>query len=120
MCSVPLRSGEEKVESPSSHARFMHAENDIAGTVRLIIMADERRHPMTQAAKKTVLKRALALNPVNRAELIEALFRSFGRQSSARNDALWADEAESRLNAYFSGKITTDTPKAVFGRIDKR
>jgi len=75
---------------------------------------------MTQATKKSVLKRALALNPINRAELIEALFHSFDRQSSARNDALWADEAESRLDAYSSGKITANTPKAVFGRLGKR
>jgi putative addiction module component (TIGR02574 family) len=74
---------------------------------------------MTQAAK-AILKRALALDPVNRAELIEALFRSFDRRQQARNDALWAAEAESRLDAYGAGKFRADKAEAVFARIGKR
>ena len=74
---------------------------------------------MTQAAK-AILKRALALDPVNRAELIEALFRSFDRRHQARNDAAWANEAESRLDAYAAGKVSADKSEAVFARIGKR
>jgi putative addiction module component (TIGR02574 family) len=74
---------------------------------------------MTQTTK-ALLKRALTLNPVDRAELIEALFRSFDRRGSAQNDAQWADEAESRLDAYIAGKIPADTAEAVFGRIGQR
>lgn len=74
---------------------------------------------MTQAAK-AVLKQALALDPVNRAELIEALFRSFDRRGRTRNDAAWASEAESRLDAYLSGKVGSDKADVVFARIGKR
>ena len=74
---------------------------------------------MTQTAK-AILKRALALDPVNRAELIEALFRSFDRRGAARNDALWASEAESRLDAYAVGKVRADKAEAVFARVGKR
>jgi putative addiction module component (TIGR02574 family) len=74
---------------------------------------------MTQTAK-AILKRALALDPVNRAELIEALFRSFDRQHQARNDAAWAAEAESRLDAYAAGKVRADKAETVFARIAKR
>ena len=71
---------------------------------------------MTQTTK-VILKRALTLNPVDRAELLEALFRSFDRRGSRRNDARWAVEAESRLDAYRNGKLKADTAGAVFARI---
>jgi putative addiction module component (TIGR02574 family) len=74
---------------------------------------------MTQTTK-AILKRALALDPVNRAELIEALFRSFDRRPATRNDALWAGEAESRLDAYAAGKVRADKAEAVFARIGKK
>lgn len=74
---------------------------------------------MTQSTK-VLLKRALTLNPVDRAELLQALFRSFDRRGSKRNDAQWAVEAESRLDAYHSGKMSADTAEAVFNRIGGR
>jgi putative addiction module component (TIGR02574 family) len=76
---------------------------------------------VTQATQ-ALLKRALTLAPVDRAELIEALFRSFDRdrRGSARFDALWAKEAESRLDAHLAGKIKSDTAEAVFRRVGKR
>jgi len=74
---------------------------------------------MTQTAK-AILKRALALDPVNRAELIEALFRSFDRHRREEIDAAWAAEAESRLDAHAAGKISADKAEAVLARIGRR
>ncbi|MBI4179323.1 addiction module protein [bacterium] len=74
---------------------------------------------MTQSTK-VLLKRALTLNPVDRAELIEALFRSFDRRRSKRNDARWAAEAESRIDAYRAGKMGASSAEAVFDRIGAR
>ena len=71
-------------------------------------------------ATQSILKQALNLNPVERAELIEELFHSFDRAHDDKTDRLWADESESRIDAYDAGKITSDSAKAVFERINKR
>lgn len=71
-------------------------------------------------ATQTILKQALSLNPVERAELIEELFHSFDKAHDDKIDTLWAGEAESRINAYDAGQINADSAKAVFDRINKR
>jgi putative addiction module component (TIGR02574 family) len=71
---------------------------------------------MTQATQ-AVLNQALALGPMERAELIDALFRSFDRRQADRVDALWAEEAEARADAFESGAMGADTADEVFGRI---
>ncbi len=49
---------------------------------------------------------ALAMSPIDKAALIDKLFQSFdtGQQQSVAQT--WADEAESRIDAYNAGKIT--------------
>jgi putative addiction module component (TIGR02574 family) len=71
-------------------------------------------------ATRSILKQALNLNPVERAELIDELFHSFDDAHDDKIDGLWAGESESRINAYDAGKITSDSAKAVFERINKR
>lgn len=71
-------------------------------------------------ATQTILKQALSLEPVERAELIEELFHSFDKAADSKIDALWANEAESRIDAYEAGQICADSAKAVFERINKR
>jgi len=71
-------------------------------------------------ATQSILKQALNLNPVERAELIEELFHSFDTAHDDTIDSLWANESESRIDAYDAGKITSDSAKAVFERINKR
>ncbi len=71
-------------------------------------------------ATEAILKQALNLDPVERAELIEELFHSFDKAPDRKIDALWADEAESRIDAYDAGQICADSAKAVFERINKR
>ena len=74
---------------------------------------------MTMETQK-ILEQALHLNPVDRAELIEELFRSFDKARNDKVDARWAEEAESRIDAYDTGKISADSAAAVFERINKR
>ena len=71
-------------------------------------------------ATQSILKQALNLNPVERAELIEELFHSFDKDHDDKIDSRWANESESRIDAYDVGKITSDSAKAVFERINKR
>lgn len=71
-------------------------------------------------ASQAILKQALSLDPVERAELIEELFHSFDKAPDRNIDALWADEAESRIDAYDAGQICADSAKAVFGRVNKK
>ncbi len=67
---------------------------------------------------QAVFQRALGLDAVERAELIEALFRSFDKDGDHRIDTLWAAEAESRIDAYEQGKLSADSAEAVLKRIN--
>lgn len=71
-------------------------------------------------ATQTILKEALCLSPVERAELIEGLFHSFDKPRDARLDALWAEEAEARIEAHDAGHIKAESAERVFERINKR
>ena len=74
---------------------------------------------MTAEAKK-VLERALTLLPVERAELVEQILSSFEFPSRGKIDALWAKEAEARIDAYDQKKIKATPASKVFDKIDKR
>jgi putative addiction module component (TIGR02574 family) len=71
-------------------------------------------NPMRQ-----VLAEALALPPVDRAELIEELFISFDGADRKLLDQLWAEEAESRLDAFQRGEFSAKPTHEVFSRLNK-
>jgi putative addiction module component (TIGR02574 family) len=56
------------------------------------------------AATYEILKEALALKPEQKAELIDKLLSSLDMPDKEM-DELWAEEAESRIDAYERGKI---------------
>ena len=67
-----------------------------------------------------ILSDALVLSPLERAELIDELLRSFDPpEDNAVADA-WKAEAESRIDAYETGRLSADSADAVFARINKR
>lgn len=66
-----------------------------------------------------VLKQALNLSPVERAELIERLFASFDFPARDDVDSLWATEVEERIDAYDQGKMETVSVAEVFKRINE-
>lgn len=61
-----------------------------------------------------LLSIALKLPPIKRAELVERLLTSFETTSRKKMDALWAREAEDRLDAFEQGKIKTVSANDVF------
>jgi putative addiction module component (TIGR02574 family) len=52
-----------------------------------------------------VLEQALALPEPERAELVDRLLASLDREASPNHDALWAREAEARIDAFERGEI---------------
>lgn len=74
---------------------------------------------MTVESKK-VLEKALTLPPVERAELVEHILSSFEFPARGAVDALWAKEAEARVNAYDLKKLKATSASKVFEKIDKR
>ena len=68
---------------------------------------------------KRILADALELPPLERAELIENLLSSFEFQSRKTIDALWAQEAEDRIDAFERGEMAGIPARAVFAEIEK-
>jgi len=66
-----------------------------------------------------IIAEALKLSPVERAELAENLLSSFEFQSRKKIDALWAKEAENRIDAYERGEMAAIPAKDVFAEIEK-
>jgi putative addiction module component (TIGR02574 family) len=69
---------------------------------------------------KQILAEALNLPPIERAEIVKELLSSFEFPSRKTIDELWAQEAESRIDAYERGEITAIPVKEVFEKIEKR
>ena len=69
--------------------------------------------------REQILAEALRLPPVERAELVENLLSSFEFRSRKTIDALWAQEAESRIDAFERGEISAIPAKEVFAEIEK-
>lgn len=68
---------------------------------------------------RQVLADALTLPPVERAELIDELFFSFDNVDRKAIDALWAAEAEDRLEAFRRGEFTAIPADEVFATLAK-
>jgi putative addiction module component (TIGR02574 family) len=66
-----------------------------------------------------VLEEALSLPPRERAELVERLLSSLDSPSQQRIDQLWAEEAESRVDAFERGQIQSVPAQEVFEAIRK-
>jgi putative addiction module component (TIGR02574 family) len=67
-----------------------------------------------------ILSDALVLSPIERAELIDELLRSFDPPEDDAVADAWKTEAESRIDAYEAGHVSADSAEAVFARINKR
>ena len=74
---------------------------------------------MTQSAQR-VLAEALDLDPVDRAQVIDGLYRSFAGKVAPQVQSAWVDEVESRVAAYQAGQLPVDTAEAVLARISRR
>jgi putative addiction module component (TIGR02574 family) len=74
---------------------------------------------MTSQSKK-ILADALALPPTERASLVEEIMSSFDSAARDGIDALWAREAEDRIDAYERGEMSSSSAQEVFERIDRQ
>jgi putative addiction module component (TIGR02574 family) len=74
---------------------------------------------MTEQGKR-ILADALALSPIERAALVEDLLSSFRFPDRRQVDALWAEEAESRIDAYERGEMGSTPAAEVFERLNRR
>ena len=72
------------------------------------------------AGLEAILKEAMQLDPIDRAELLNQLFFSFSTTYNAAIEAKGRREVEDRVAAYDAGKITADSPENVFKRLSKR
>ena len=67
-----------------------------------------------------ILRDALELPPIDRAELVEQILASFEFPARKDVDAAWAREAEARIDAYERGEIETTSADQVFDEIDRQ
>ena len=70
------------------------------------------------AHAEDILAKALELPPVERAELVESLLSSFEFPSRGTIDAVWAQEAEDRIDAFERGEMTAIPARDVFTEIE--
>ena len=66
-----------------------------------------------------VLRDALTLSPMERAELVEKILASFSFPERQGIDELWAAEVEDRIDAYESGELESRPAAEVFARIER-
>ena len=66
-----------------------------------------------------ILREALDLPPVDRAELVEQILASFEFPARREIDTAWAQEAESRVDAYERGELGSSPAHEVFKEIDR-
>ena len=69
---------------------------------------------------RQVLRDALGLPPIDRAELVEQILASFEFPARQDVDAAWAQEAEDRIDAYERAEFGSSSAKEVFKDIDRQ
>ncbi len=67
-----------------------------------------------------ILREALDLPPIDRAELVEQILASFEFPARTDIDSAWGQEAEGRLDAFERGDIRSTPASDVFREIDQQ
>jgi putative addiction module component (TIGR02574 family) len=71
-------------------------------------------------SRKELLAAALALPEDARASLADQLLRSLDPGDQGEINTLWAQEAESRIDAYEQGKMSATPSEEVFAKLRSR
>jgi putative addiction module component (TIGR02574 family) len=66
-----------------------------------------------------LLSEVLHLPPIERVAFVDRVLASFDPPDQTHRDALWAAEAEERLEAWNAGQVGTVSAEEVFKRIDR-
>lgn len=74
---------------------------------------------MSANAEK-ILQEALNLPPQDRAEILERLLETFQEPPNAELYALWAQEAEDRIDAFDRGELGSVSDEEVLTSIEKQ
>ena len=61
----------------------------------------------------------MGLTPMERAELIDALLRSFDPKADDELTNAWRAEAESRIDAFEAGELTDNSAESMFEGINR-
>lgn len=69
---------------------------------------------------KEIEPELMSLPPAERAMLAEKLLSSFDGSEQGPLDAVWADEAESRIRAFENGHLSLSDADKVHTRIEKK
>jgi len=69
---------------------------------------------------KHILQEALSLPPEERLAVAEQLLSSLVSADQRRIQALWAEEAEDRVDAFESGKISSVPARKIFKEVSKQ
>jgi putative addiction module component (TIGR02574 family) len=75
---------------------------------------------MMTPQSQQILREALGLPPIDRAELVEQILASFEFPARQDIDAAWAQEAEDRIGAYERGELGSSPAGEVFKDIDRQ
>lgn len=59
------------------------------------------------ARSQSVIADALALPPLDRAELIDRLYQSLRSEREMKVESAWAHESERRIDAFLAGHVET-------------
>jgi putative addiction module component (TIGR02574 family) len=87
---------------------------------RIVLQSVVAKGPSAMSKRGAqVLEEALTLSPVERAELADRLLASLDSGPDRTIDALWAQEAEDRLDAFERGEIKAVSSRAAFEAIEK-
>ena len=73
---------------------------------------------MTVSAQ-AILNEALKLPPIDKASMIEVLISSFDSENRHLIDKAWADESESRIDAYDAGLLKARSFEDVIRELNK-
>ena len=60
---------------------------------------------LSSMEKPTIQKNALAVDPKDRADLVDVLLESLDSESAKSIEQAWAEEAEDRSKAYQTGEV---------------
>ncbi len=67
-----------------------------------------------------ILREALELPPIDRAELVEQILASFEFPARQDIDSAWTREVEDRIDAYERGEVESVPVSEVFKEIDRQ
>lgn len=74
---------------------------------------------METMQKEDIIRQILLMPPIDRIEIIDKIYEGFDNDNSADYEALWAEEAERRIDGFLNGEIPVYSLEEVFRQINE-